>query len=274
MPSDNATLNHERERAQRYAHQGAAGAPNYDTVRDERDGHAGPVHPPNGNTSHRYKGKDETFQTSCSEQEHGDDTPMSNGELSHSQCDGCYHSDDLFQPSSSRMMIRDRDSNVIHEQEQFKNPYRHNRGWRWGCMRGGHGDDIKHHHSSPEHHSPIVEDGCNIEDDFGRVEHGESSRTAANRQHTTDDGLHEFRARHATSGAEDEEAEIRSKKYLETSCQEHSCYRRPKLLSAFCARSELISSDEVLNARQLSLVHRHSKHKGKCLSTPKVKEKN
>jgi hypothetical protein len=99
MPSNDATLNHERERTQRYAHQGAAGnhADGNDTTRNERDGRDDTLHLPNSDAPHRLEQGDDASQTSHSEQEHGRGSSMSNGDLMHSQYDGCFESDNTLQ---------------------------------------------------------------------------------------------------------------------------------------------------------------------------------
>jgi hypothetical protein len=105
MPSNDATLNHERERTQRYAHRGAAGnhADGNDIIRDERDsrderdGRDDTLHLPNGDAPHRLEQGDDASQTSHSEQEHGKGTSMSNGDLMYSQYDDSYESDNILQ---------------------------------------------------------------------------------------------------------------------------------------------------------------------------------
>ncbi|KAF3033752.1 hypothetical protein E8E12_003602 [Didymella heteroderae] len=105
MSSSNATLNHEREYSQRYAHQGPAGNSNYYNVL-KWNVRADTRHLPDGDTPRRLGGEDGASQASRSEQEQGNETLMSNGDVLHSQYDSCYESGDFSLQSSSRKMDR------------------------------------------------------------------------------------------------------------------------------------------------------------------------
>jgi hypothetical protein len=104
-------------------------------------------------------------------------------------------------------------------QEQSQDYCGPNTGRNWASLRGGHGDDVEDQDSPSEHCQPTVEDAPDVEAYLNRVEQGKSSQAVVNRKQSTDDGLSRFRTRHANSRAEDEEAETRVKKYLETSRQ-------------------------------------------------------
>lgn len=93
MPSNEATLNRERERTQRYAHQSATGNPDNDTTRNERGSRDDTLHLSNSDASHKHEQEDDASQTSCSEQEREIATFMSNNrDLMHSQYDGTFDS--------------------------------------------------------------------------------------------------------------------------------------------------------------------------------------
>ncbi|KAF3042548.1 hypothetical protein E8E11_005610 [Didymella keratinophila] len=103
----------------------------------------------------------------------------------------------------------------------YGNYYMRNAGSGWGLLRGGHGDDVEHQSSPPEPYQPTVEDAPDVNAYLDRFEQGRSSQAAEDRQQSTDDGLGRFRAMHANSRAEDEEAEARFKMYLEATRQDH-----------------------------------------------------